>query len=106
MGQCVLWIESNGLSVVLAGLSHRFPRYLPMVMLCLQQSFVSRKTGCIPWLCGWLRRKTGVKSFRNCRGDFVLHREHICQFPVITLGPQVTPIGSSDQLCGNAYSIA
>jgi hypothetical protein len=39
-------------------------------------------------------------------GDIVLHREHVVEFAVVTLGPQVMSGGGIDQLRGDAHAVA
>src|SRR5258708_1057476 len=39
-------------------------------------------------------------------GNLVLYGEHIFRLPAINLGPQITTVRHSDQLCGDPQSIA
>src|SRR5579863_90315 len=100
LGQGELWIKCDGPLVEHLGLVHRLPRYLPVEMLCLQESFPRREVGSVARLRGSLWRKLELELLRDGRRNLVLHGKYIGQLAVVALRPEMGAVGGMNELCG------
>ena len=91
-------VECNGPFVPFLAARHRVGRQLLRLMQRPEVRLVAREARRVPPASDRFSGQFHLESFGNRRGDFVLHGEDVCQFPVIALRPQVIPIGGVDKL--------
>ena len=104
----IRWSTGDGLSETLQALLNRRPAQLREVVAALQ------RLGCTPPDCRWALVILGAScppsSFTlslstTDRGNLILHCEHVIQFAVVSLRPEVIAVLRVDELCVDPQTV-